>query len=221
MTTIRQQRLPIPAAQMNGESTLPLLYDIRLPGEASDSDLSENDGLFLGCAWLAEGDAERAEEALNTSCTLEANTWNTYAMAELYRVLGQQERAASTMLGAFHMAPEDDNLCKRTAKELTAAGLWDMLAAFTDALMPHQKQLPRIRLYLAVCAQKRGQLELAEQILTENGGLEFPDIQEGEVSITELWFDIAQKKAERDGVPFDRSTARPPKKFDFRMNVSK
>ena len=48
MTTIIQQRLPIPAARMNGESTLPLLYDIRIPAEAADSNLDENDGLFLG-----------------------------------------------------------------------------------------------------------------------------------------------------------------------------
>ena len=44
MTTLYQQRLPIPAAEMKGESTLPLLYDIRKPAEASNSDLSENDG---------------------------------------------------------------------------------------------------------------------------------------------------------------------------------
>ena len=175
---------------------------------------------MLGCAWLASGDLDRAENALNTSCALEANAWNTYAMAELYRILGQEEQSARTMLSAFRMAPGDDSLCKRTAKALTTAKLWDTLAVFTDSLTLRQKQLPRIRLYLAVCAEKRGQLELAEQILTENDGLEVPDIQEGEISITQLWFDIMEKKAARDGVPFDRSTAKPPKKFDFRMNVS-
>ena len=34
MTTLTQVRLPIPAADMNGESTLPLLYDTTLPKEA-------------------------------------------------------------------------------------------------------------------------------------------------------------------------------------------
>lgn len=175
---------------------------------------------MLGCAWLAEGDIERAEDALNTSCALETNAWNTYALAEVYRVLEQPERSARTMLAASRMAPEDDSLCKRTALALTSAGLWDVLAAFVESLAEHQKQLPRIRLYRAICAEKRGQLELAEEILTADGGLEVPDIREGEVSVTKLWFDIMEKKAERDGVPFDRNTAKPPKKFDFRMNVT-
>jgi len=175
---------------------------------------------MLGCAHLANGDADRAEEALNASCALDANAWNTYAMAELYRVLGDKERSALTMLAAARMAPSDDNLCKMTAKTLAAAGLWDVLADYVDGLPDAQKKLPRVRLYLAVSAEGRGDLDLAEAILEEDGGLEIPDIKEGEISITELWFSIAEKKAARDGLPFDRATAKPPKKFDFRMNVA-
>ncbi len=175
---------------------------------------------MLGCAYLANGDAEGAEEALSASCALDANAWNTYAMAELYRVLGDKERSALTMLAASRMAPDDDNLCKMTAKTLAAAGLWDVLADYVDGLSDAQKRLPRVRLYLAVSAEGRGDLDLAESILEEDGGLEVPDIKEGEISITELWFSIAEKKAARDGLPFDRATAKPPKKFDFRMNVS-
>ncbi len=175
---------------------------------------------MLGCAYLANGDADRAEEALNASCALDANAWNTYAMAELYRVLGDKERSALTMLAAARMAPTDDNLCKMTAKNLANAGLWDVLADYVDGLSDAQKKLPRVRLYLAISAEGRGDLDLAEAILEEDGGLEVPDIKEGEISITELWFSIAEKKAARDGLPFDRATAKPPKKFDFRMNVS-
>ena len=74
-------------------------------------------------------------------------------------------------------------------------------------------------------AEKLNMLDTAEELLNGNGGtgnhaLEIPDIQEGEISITNLWFDIEEKKAKRDGVPFDRNTARPPKKFDFRMFVA-
>ncbi len=175
---------------------------------------------MLGCAYLANGDADRAEEALSASCALDANAWNTYAMAELYRVQGYKERSALTMLAAAHMAPDDDSLCKMTAKTLAAAGLWDILADYVDGLSDSQKQLPRVRLYLAVSAEGRGDLDLAEAILEADGGLEIPDIKEGEISITELWFSIAEKKAARDGLPFDRKTAKPPKKFDFRMNVA-
>lgn len=175
---------------------------------------------MLGCAYLAEGDTERAEAALEISCSLNPNAWNTYAMAELYRVNGEAKRSALTMLAAAKMAPDDDSLCKMTARTLAKAELWDILADFTDGLSEKQKRLPRIKLYRAISADGRGDIDLAASLLEENGGLEIPDIQEGEVSITDLWFSVAEKKAARDGVPFDRATAKPPVKFDFRMNVS-
>ena len=175
---------------------------------------------MLGCAYLAGGNTEKAEAALDASCRLSENAWNTYAMAELYRVLGQGERSARTMLSAAKMAPDDDSLCKMTARSLACAGLWDVLYDFTNGLTEEQRKLPRIRLYRALAAEKRGDLDTASEMLNADGGLEVPDIQEGEVSITELWFSIEEKKAVRDGVPFDRAAAKPPKKFDFRMNVS-
>ena len=45
MTTLTQIRLPIPSADMNGESTLPLLYDASLPREPQQTLLDEDDGL--------------------------------------------------------------------------------------------------------------------------------------------------------------------------------
>ena len=44
-----------------------------------------------------------------------------------------------------------------------------------------------------------------------------PDLQECEISITELWYMLEEKKAERDGRKFDRNKVSPPKMFDFRM----
>lgn len=175
---------------------------------------------LLACAWLSEGDEDRAEICLERSLSLDRNAWNLYVRAELLRIRGDLTGSAEVCLEAFRLAPEDESLCTRTAALLEKAGLWQELADFTEGLNPSQKRLPRIRLYLAISAEKRGDPDLAEAILMENGGLEIPDIQEGEISITELWFNIEAQKAAREGRPFDRSTAKPPKKFDFRMNVS-
>jgi len=175
---------------------------------------------LLGCAYLSNGEAEKAEKALDTSCSLNRNAWNTYAIGELYRVTGDSRRSAQTILAAAVMAPEDRSLCKMAARIMAGAGQWDVLYQYTGTLTEEQKRLPRIRLYRAMAAEKLGKLDEASALLNENDGLEIPDIQEGEVSITDLWFSIEEKKAARDGVPFDRSTAKPPKKFDFRMNVS-
>ena len=175
---------------------------------------------LLACVWISEGEEDRAEAALTRSLALERNAWNLYAQAEFLRIHGDITGSARQMLEAFRLAPEDDSLCKRTAALLVNAQLWQELEDFLSLLSPAQKLLPRIRLCLAISAEKQDKLEEAEEILMTHGGLEIPDIREGEISITELWFDLEEKKAARAGIPFDRATAKPPKKFDFRMNVS-
>lgn len=174
---------------------------------------------MLGCIYIVENEFDRAEEALERSCALLPNAWNTYACAELYRILGDARRAASTALAAAAMAPEDASLCKMTARMLANAQMYEVLRDFTNALPEQMQKLPRIRLYRAFAAEKLDDLELAEQILYADGGLEVPDIQEGEVSITKLWYAIAEKKAKRDGKEFDEKKVRPPKIFDFRMDA--
>ena len=79
--------------------------------------------------------------------------------------------------------------------------------------------------YDVLFAEKLDLLDEAAEILYGDGGtgnhaLEIPDIQEGEISITNLWFDLEEKRAKRDGKPFDRATAKPPMIFDFRMFVA-
>ena len=175
---------------------------------------------MLACAYMANGEIEDAEEELDASCTCHVNAWNTYARAELFRIRGNMTAASQTILSAANMAKGDNSLCKMTARMLSSAGWWQVLYNFTDGLSDEQRALPRIRFYRALAAEKLNMLDVAEELLLADGGLEIPDIQEGEISITNLWFDIEEKKAKRDGKPFDRNTARPPKKFDFRMFVS-
>ena len=172
---------------------------------------------MLGCAYLSEGDEERAEHYLERSCALNSNAWNTYAIAELYRVKGDIRRAALTMVAAARMAPQDDSLCKMTAMTLSKAGLSDVLEEFIKELNDAQKNIPRIKLYRAIEAERSGDLDLSSELLFGNGGLVIPDFMEGEVSVTELWYNLSEKLAKRDGKPFEREKAIPPFMFDFRM----
>ena len=174
---------------------------------------------LLGCIYLVENEWSKAETALNTSCTLLPNAWNTYAFAEYYRLQGDPSRAAMTVLAAASMAPADVSLCKMTARMLHAAGMYDQLIAFIEKLDPQMQKIPRIRLYHAFAAEQKDDIALAERILYADGGLEVPDIQEGEISITKLWYSIEEKKAKLAGLDFDPNGVRPPKIFDFRMNA--
>ena len=68
---------------------------------------------------------------------------------------------------------------------------------------------------------KTGRLDEASALLYADGGLVVPDIREGEKSLTALWFDLEEAKAKKNGLPFDRTTAKPPVMFDFRMDAQK
>ena len=63
-----------------------------------------------------------------------------------------------------------------------------------------------------------GSLDEAEGILMENGGLDIPDIREGENSTSQVYLFIQQKRAEQKGIPFDPKKIQVPFLLDLRMS---
>ncbi len=174
--------------------------------------------LLLGCLYLCEPDLLRAEIYIGRSLKARQTAWGLYALAELKRVKGDKEGCARAMLEAAALAPGDGNLAKMTARHLHAAGMYAEQTAYIEACQPAIRALPRMKLYYAFALAMTGKEREALEIL-ENGGqyLEIPDIQEGEVSLSELWYVIQEKLAAQEGRSFDRSTAKPPYALDFRM----
>ncbi|MBR5378960.1 MAG: DUF5107 domain-containing protein [Clostridia bacterium] len=174
--------------------------------------------LQLGCLYLAQPDLLRAKIYIERSLSCRRTAWGLYAHAELKRVQGDQEGCALTMLEAASLAPEDASLAKMTARHLHAAGMYEKQTAYYEACAPCIRDLPRMKLYYAFALAMTGEEKKALDIL-ENGGeyLEIPDIQEGEVSLSELWYIIREKLAAREGKTFDRASEKPPYELDFRM----
>ncbi len=75
----------------------------------------------------------------------------------------------------------------------------------------------RCRFYLAEACYRAGDLQKAEEILLEHGGLVVADLREGEPLTADLWLSIQEAKAVRKGLPFDRDNAQVPSSIDFRM----
>ena len=63
-----------------------------------------------------------------------------------------------------------------------------------------------------------GKLAEAEAILLKNGGLEIPDIREGENSTSGLYLYIQEQKAKRDNIPFAAEKIKVPFELDLRMS---
>ena len=174
--------------------------------------------LQLGCVYLTAPDLLRAEIYINRSLQAKRTAWGLYALAELMRVKGDTQACALTMLEAAGLAPEDASLAKMTARHLQAAKLFARQKEYIEGCSEAIRDLPRMKLYYAFALAEEGEEEKALAILKNDGKyLEIPDIQEGEISLSELWYMIQEKLAEKAGKSFDRSGIKPPYELDFRM----
>jgi len=177
--------------------------------------------LQYGMTLLAMGETEHAKRELERSAELERNPWALYGLAQLYRLRAQNDRAAMLTLHAAELVPHDVSLAREAMRMLVACGKYSLAASFIEGLADDIRTVPRVRLYLAQAYVKLGRAGEAEAIIMADGGLVVADIREGEISITDLWYDIEECKAALDGIPFDRASAKPPVIFDFRMNAEK
>ncbi|NLZ63893.1 MAG: hypothetical protein GX902_08800, partial [Lentisphaerae bacterium] len=66
-----------------------------------------------------------------------------------------------------------------------------------------------------------GSLDEAESILLQDGGLQIPDLREGECSLSELYVYIQCEKARRTGRVLEPAAVQIPPVLDFRMNKSR
>ena len=96
-----------------------------------------------------------------------------------------------------------------------------------ESLGPEMKSLGRVSLYRAVALIHLGRLDEAVEILRP--GFEMPDIKEGELSVSQLWFELYRRiYAKENGVeyaPGDRKFVEAadakyplPAELDFRMH---
>lgn len=174
--------------------------------------------LQLGCDCLARLELAKGETLINRSLTCKWTAWGVYALAEVRRLRGEEHRAAMMMVEAANLAPNDPNLAKAAARALHQTGNYKTQICFADSRSETISRLPRLRLYLAFALAQLGQIDEAESILHENNvWLEVPDTQEGETSLSDLWYQIQAVRAERAGASFDPTQASPPHELDFRM----
>lgn len=176
--------------------------------------------LQLGCAYFANRQFRDAKAALEKSCAIDENCRNLYALACLYSTREKKEEAADIALKAAKMNKTDSSLVTETLKMLHEVKRNSEIIELVQSLEEATASLSRVRFYYTYALLRAGDINAAEKEFNRNGGIGIDDIREGEVSITSLWFELEEEKAKREGRPFDRNTAKPPRKFDFRMNVS-
>ena len=95
---------------------------------------------------------------------------------------------------------------------------YEKMSLLLEKMSPAVRQRPLIRFMEACVCAHTGKLTEAENILMTDGGLDIPDIREGENSTSQLYIYIQQKKAEAAGIPFDPAKVEVPFAIDLRMS---
>lgn len=170
---------------------------------------------------LTDGDTAAARSLFERSNREKVNAWAIYGLACCSQLEHDPEKAVEYALLAHYARPENADLSLFALQLLYESAQWETLLRVEAGLTPAARVLPRVRMYTVFACIHTGDLARAEQLLYAEGGLEVPDIREGEVSLTELWYQLEEAKAKRDGTLFDRATATPPHQFDFRMFAAK
>jgi hypothetical protein len=157
---------------------------------------------LIGTMAHARGDLDAATDRYRSSLQLAPNAWATRGLAEAAR--GERsDESADFAVAAAAMAPDVSALAFEAASRLLEAGRSAEALRFVESL-PAGALTPRLRLVEAFAAAAAGEVERARTVLL--GGLDVPDLREGERSVDQLW----------DLVFPDRPL---PARYDFRMRT--
>ena len=184
--------------------------------------------LHIGIIRYAGGDIDGAKAAWEESVNMCKSAWALRNLSMLYKnEFGNMELAREYILRAFEVKRNCRSLCTEVAAQLTQDGKDALWLEIYDGLTPELQMLGRLRLYRAIALIHLNRLKEATEII--NKDFEMSDIKEGELSVSQLWFELYRRLyAEETGEIYDETNQELckkadkkyplPKKLDFRMH---
>ena len=201
-------------------------YFIRLLEDYSKTEKGNNFAthLYLGVALYEAGQKEKANEEWEKSFQLTPNAWAYRNSASYYATeMHNIEKGVELIKKALQLLPDNDRLAIACGKMLTTYGYHQDWLDIVDGLKENIRMLGRIKLLTAKSLIALDRLDEAQKIVNEE--FEMPDVKEGELSTSALWFEMYAKILVRDeGMTLDRAKAVVKEKYplpynlDFRMH---
>jgi tetratricopeptide (TPR) repeat protein len=181
--------------------------------------------LHLGVMAYYEGETDAARTAWETSLDRAPSAWACRNLAVLTGHAGNLSEAADLYRQAMELAPDLAPLAVETGRAFVRAERYRETLEQLEAMPESIQKLARVRALEAHAALELDNLERAEAILSSD--LVVTDLREGEISLSDLWFRLQEKRlAAREQVPIDdalrervRREFPPPKHLDFRMSA--
>lgn len=177
--------------------------------------------LHLAAIALADGRLRDAGEAVVAALALRVTPTALFLRAQVERLNGDDRAAADSALEAHRLLPGDVSLARQAFAMALRAGMNDRVVAAYEASPAAVQADGRTAMTYAFALLRQGDTDRAEAVLMRDGGLSVTDIREGEISLTNLYLDIARARADAAGHAFDPAETDVPRRFDFRMFVPK
>lgn len=172
----------------------------------------------LALNYYRRKDLERAEKELAAAGKSDNNRYLLHALANIRRLQNRNLEAAELIWQAGKLDLTDASFLKEVLKMLLGLEAYDKMYDLIVSSDPDVQERPLIKFMKACSLAHSGALDEAEAILLENGGLDIPDIREGENSTSQLYIYIQEERARIAGKPFDPEKVEVPFLLDLRMS---
>lgn len=183
-----------------------------------DAEESWQKHYHLALNYYRRKDLERAENEVGKAGPMRSNRHLLHLLANIRRLQKRFSESADLILQAGKLDLRDRSFLKETLKMLLELEAYDKILELGSLLDAEIGSLPLIEFMRANALAHTGKLAEAEAILLKNGGLEIPDIREGENSTSGLYLYIQEQKAKRDNIPFAAEKIKVPFELDLRMS---
>ncbi len=175
--------------------------------------------IHLAAIYFADKDIEKAEQMCRKAIEIYRGPAVLYILSQIKRVKGVQNEFADLTEEVRKLLSDDISVTRMAfSAQLKSKRYENIIKAYKD-LCKRVKNDGRVKMLYGFALLYSGNIEEAETVLNSDGGLCVADICECETTVTELYLQIEEAKAKKDGRPFDASKVEVPEKFDFRMFV--
>jgi len=174
--------------------------------------------LHLAVYYIHAADAERAEAHSKKALALCRNAWTLHQYAMILAELFDRKDEAADLLTDAALTPDADGyLIKDTLKCLTKWEKNELAVKVVENLRESDRKRPMVRFLYASALAGLKRYEKAEALLLENGGLDVPDVREGERSLTGLWIKVREELLKQAGKDPAEAQKNIPYILDYRM----
>ncbi len=177
--------------------------------------------LHLAAVYMAQRMPRDANEAIEKALSFGETSTALFLKAQIHRMNGDKVSAAKTAFRAYNLLPGDLSLARQVFALMLTAGLYsEIIEAYTSA-NDNITADGRVTMLYAFALLRSGRVDDAYEALTRGEWLFVTDIREGEISITNLYIEIAIAKAKEKGEELSACDVDVPRRFDFRMQTPK